>query len=48
MILTCHEFKTVLLEFSVKAHYNGLSLRIYMFINNVDLKNNNRNYRKPF
>ena len=37
-----------LLEFSVKAHYNSHSFRIYMFSNNVDLKNNNRNYRKTF
>ena len=27
-----------LLEFSVEAHYNSHSLRIYMFSSNVDLK----------
>jgi len=24
-----------------------ISLRLFLFINNVDLKNNNRKYRKP-
>jgi len=37
-----------LFEFSVKVRYNSHSLRIYMFRNNVDLKNNNINFRKPF
>jgi len=37
-----------LLVFSVKAHYDSHALRIYMFSNHVDLKNNNRNYRKLF
>jgi len=36
-----------LLEFNVKAHYDSHSLRIYMFSNNIDLKNYNRNYRRP-
>jgi len=40
--------KIVCLSSSVKEHYNSHSLRIYMSSNNVDLKNNNRNYRKSF
>ena len=27
---------------------NSQSFRIYMFSNNADLKNNNKNYGKPF
>jgi len=27
---------------------NRYQLRLFLFINNVDLKNNNRNYRKSF
>jgi len=37
-----------LLEFSVKAHYNSHSFRIYMFRNDVNLRTNNRNHGKPF
>jgi len=41
MVLTYHEFKTVHLSSLWKAHYNSHSFRIYLFSNNVVLKNNN-------
>jgi len=50
MVLTYHEFNTVCLSsVSKRTHTNNShSFRIYTLSNNVDLKNNNRNYRKPF
>jgi len=48
MVLTYHEFKTVCLSSVQKRTDNIHSFRLYMFSNNVDIKTNNRNYRKPF
>jgi len=31
-----------------KKTKNRYQLRLFLFNNNVNLKNNNRNYRKPF
>jgi len=50
MDLTYHELKTVCLSSvqKLKDHYSRHCFRIFMFSNNVDLKNNNINYRKGF
>jgi len=48
MVLTYHGFNTVCLSSVLTRTHNSHSFRIYMFRNDVDLKINNRNYRKPF
>jgi len=48
MVFTYNEFKTDCLSSVCKSApiNNSHSFCIYMFSNNVDLKNNNRNFRK--
>ena len=48
MVLTQREAKTVWLSSVLTRTHNSHSFRIYMFRNDVDLKNNNKNYRKTF
>jgi len=45
MVLT-YQFRTVYLSSVQKRTHDSHSFCIYMFSHNVDLKNNNRNYRK--